>query len=100
MTIILTAKDKNMVQTQIILNGITIEQLAEALAPLLQTKMINSQQTFPENITRKQACAILNIGLATLWKHTKEGKLTSYGIGNRIMYKRDEVLQALKPLNV
>ena len=89
-----------MLQNQIILNGITIEQLAEALAPLLQTTMIHSQHILPENITRKQACAILNIGLATLWKHTKDGKLTSYGIGNRIMYKRDEVLQALKPLNI
>ncbi|SNR71957.1 helix-turn-helix domain-containing protein [Flavobacterium sp. ov086] len=89
-----------MLQNQIILNGITIEQLAEALAPLLQSTISQSQQALPENITRKQACTILNIGLATLWKHTKEGKLTSYGIGNRIMYKRDEVLQALKPLNI
>lgn len=89
-----------MLQNQIILNGITIEQLAEALAPLLQNSMSQPQHSLPENITRKQACAILNIGFATLWKHTKDGKLTSYGIGNRIMYKRDEVLQALKPLNI
>ena len=85
---------------QIILNGITIEDLAHALAPLLKTTLVQSQDALPENITRKQACEILNIGLATLWKHTKSGKLTSYGIGNRIMYKRDEVLQSLKPINI
>jgi excisionase family DNA binding protein len=85
---------------QIILNGITIHDLAEALAPLLKTTLVQPQDALPENITRKQACAILNIGLATLWKHTKAGKLTAYGIGNRIMYKRDEVLQALKPINI
>lgn len=84
---------------QIFLNGITLQQLAEALAPLLQTAPVQSQQTLPEFITRKEACSILNIGLATLWKHTKASKLTSYGIGNRVMYKRDEVVQSLKVLN-
>jgi hypothetical protein len=88
-----------MLNNPILLNGITIQELAEALAPLLKTTTVQPQHSLPENITRKQACAILNIGLVTLSKHTKSGKLVSYGIGNRVMYKRDEVLNSLKVLN-
>lgn len=88
-----------MSNNQIFLSGITLQDLAEALVPLLQNMMLQAQQPQPEFITRKEACSILNIGLATLWKHTKASKLTSYGIGNRVMYKRDEVLQSLTVLN-
>lgn len=87
-----------MLNNQIILNGITIQQLAEALVPLLQITTVKTQQ-LPEFISRKEASKILNIGLVTLLKHTKAGKLTSFGIGNRVMYKREDVLASLKVLN-
>lgn len=85
--------------TQIFLNGITVEQLAEALKPLFEIKTTNEPQQ-PENdlMTREAVCRLLSITKVTLWKHTKMGKLKSYGIGNRVMYKRSEVLQAVKPL--
>jgi excisionase family DNA binding protein len=83
---------------QIFLNGITLEQLAEALAPLIQTSQSAlSQQS--ELIGRKEVCEMLGINLTSLWKHTKSGRLTSYGIGNRVLYKRSEVLEAITPLN-
>lgn len=85
---------------QIFLNGITVEQLAEALKPLFLLQTPNEPQQ-PENdfITRAEICKMLSITKVTLWKHTKSGKLKSYGIGNRVMYKRSEVLEAVKPLN-
>lgn len=84
---------------QIFLNGITLQQLAEALAPLLQPTTVQTQQAQSEFIGRKEACKILNIGLATLWKYTKAGKIPVHGIGNRILYKREEVIQSLRLLN-
>lgn len=88
---------------QIFLNGITLEQLAEALKPLLvtQTPTAEALNPEPENdfITREQACGLLSINKTSLWKHTKSGRLKSYGIGNRVLYRRDEVLQAVKPIN-
>lgn len=86
-------------EAQIFLNGITVEQLAKALEPLLGIKTANEPQQ-PENdfITRDTVCKLLSINKTTLWKHTKTGKLKSYGIGNRVMYKRTEVLEAVKPL--
>lgn len=84
---------------QIFLNGITLEQLAEALAPLLQPQSVALLEPKNEFIKREEACELLSINLSSLWKHTKSGKLKSYGIGNRILYKRCEVLEAVKPIN-
>jgi len=87
---------------QIFLNGISLEQLAEALAPLLQPKQVKqSEKAEPENdfITRDEVCKLLSFNKTSLWKHTKSGKLKSYGIGNRVLYKRSEVLEAVKPIN-
>lgn len=85
--------------TQIFLNGITLEQLAEALAPLLQLQQNKQSQSENDLITRKQACELLRINLTTLWKHTKSGKLKSFGIGNRVFYSKVQVLEAVKPIN-
>lgn len=84
----------------IFLNGITIEQLAEALKPLFQLQATSEPQE-PENefITRDEVCKLLSINKTSLWKHTKSGRLKSFGIGNRVLYKRAEVLQAVKPIN-
>ena len=84
---------------QIFLNGITIEQLAEVLKPLLLAK--TQEQNLSENplLTRDEVCELLSFNKTSLWKHTKSGRLKSYGIGNRVYYKREEVLEAIKPIN-
>lgn len=54
-----------------------------------------------ELLTREQACEFLQIDPSTLWKWQNLGKVTAYGIsGNRRYYKRSELMEALKPLNV
>lgn len=85
--------------TEILLNGITVQQLAEALLPLLQKPIVESNQATNELIGRKETCAILHCNFTTLHKHTKSGRLKSYGIGNRILYKKSEVLESVKPIN-
>jgi excisionase family DNA binding protein len=85
--------------TQILFNGCTLQQLAEALAPLLQPQTVALIEPINEFIKREEACELLSINLSSLWKHTKSGKLKSYGIGNRVLYKRTEVLEAVKPIN-
>jgi hypothetical protein len=85
---------------QIFLNGITIEQLADALKPLLvSSNQVSQTDLEPELLTRDQACTFLTINKTSLWKHTKSGKLKSYGLGNRVFYKKSELLDAIKPLN-
>jgi excisionase family DNA binding protein len=93
-----------MSNTNIFLNGITLQELAEALAPLLQQKPLQQNQVAqvePSNdlLTRDEVCKLLNFNKTSLWKHTKSGRLKSYGIGNRVLYKKSEVLEAVKPIN-
>lgn len=86
--------------TQIYLNGITIEQFAEVLCPLiLKSILLNEPQIESELLTREETCTFLSMNKTTLWKHTKSGKLKSYGIGNRVYYKKSELLDSVKPLN-
>lgn len=85
--------------TQIFFTGITVRQLAEELIPLLQSQPTTNSQPENELMTRDEVCKMLSFNKTSLWKHTKSGKLKSYGIGNRVLYKRSEVILAVKPIN-
>ena len=45
--------------------------------------------------SRKETAAFLKITLPTLNAHTKSGKLTAYQIGRRVLYRADQLEQAL-----
>ena len=80
-------------------NAALIQQLAEALAPLLRNQAPAQNQTQESDlINRDEVCDILHFNKTTLHKHTKSGRLQSYSIGNRVLYKKSEVLAAVKPL--
>jgi excisionase family DNA binding protein len=89
--------------TPILLNGITLQQLAEALKPLLTQKVLEPTNgiDLPKNdlLTRDEVCKLLSINKVTLWKHTKEGKIPSIGIGRRVLYNKADVHNAVKPIN-
>ena len=91
-------------ETQIFSNSF-INQLAKEVAKEL-TPLLSSQNTSelkqPENdlLTRLEVCKLLSINKTTLWKHTRSGKLKSFGIGNRVFYSKIQVLEAVKPLQV
>ena len=50
-------------------------------------------------LSRVGNCELLKINFSLLWKHTKSGKLTSYGIGNTVYYKKAEVLKSVIKIN-
>lgn len=52
-----------------------------------------------EFLTRNQVKELLDVDLSTVHNWTKKGKLQAYGIAGRVYYKRQEVEQALKPIN-
>jgi excisionase family DNA binding protein len=53
-----------------------------------------------EFLTRNEVRDLLKVDLSTVHNWTKRGKLRAYGIGNRVYYRRDEVEQAIQPLEV
>jgi excisionase family DNA binding protein len=46
--------------------------------------------------SRKETARILNISLPTLHLFTKEGIIRAYRIGNRVLYKQEDIENALK----
>jgi hypothetical protein len=85
---------------KVFLMGITVEELASALVLLLSPNDLQiTKNDDKELITREEACKLLSIKKTSLWKHTKSGRLKSYGIGNRVFYKKNELLESITPLN-
>lgn len=52
-----------------------------------------------ELLTREEACLLLKISLTSLWNWTRKGKIKAYGIGNRVYYKRGELIESLVRIN-
>ena len=62
----------------------------------LEELKISFQPKEPEELlTRSETSSLLKVNLSTLWNWTKNGRLKSYGIGNRVYYKRHEVMQSI-----
>lgn len=49
-------------------------------------------------LSRAEACELLKVSLTTLWNWTKSNKVTAYSMGNRIFYKKKELLESLTRL--
>jgi excisionase family DNA binding protein len=91
------------IMTEILLNGINLNELLEKIGQLIDTKIGDIQQPTGKNrsnlISRKQVANLLQVSLPTLNQWTKSGLLNSYRIGKRVLYKREEVEQSLTQRN-
>ena len=89
-------------QNQIILNGITFEQLQESFKSIVKNEVEQLQKSLPtiepapEYITRKETAQILGISLVTLNEWTKTGVIPASRIGTRVRYKRADIYSSLK----
>lgn len=74
-----------------------ITELENSLIPKLTEKLsVQFQPKEPtEYLTRSEVCKLLKIDLSSLHRWRKEGKIPSYGIGNRVYFKRSEVEQII-----
>lgn len=86
--------------TQILLNGVSLNQLLEQIGQLIDRRLGSSatQQTKKERsefISRQEVAKLLMISLPTLNEYTKLGWLHSYKLGKRVLYKQDEVLSCV-----
>ncbi|MCU7593095.1 helix-turn-helix domain-containing protein [Riemerella anatipestifer] len=88
---------ENLQVTQV--QGVTANELIKAIATAvkneLQTPEPQPVETY-DLMSKKEVAKMLRVSLMTINNWTKQGLLTSYRIGNRVMYKKDEVLQSLK----
>lgn len=56
-------------------------------------------QNQDELLTRESTAKLLSISLVTLWNWTRNDIIPAYRIGNKVRYKKSEVLTALKQMN-
>lgn len=95
-----------MVNKKVIeIENISVDELTEIIAEKLVDKLekriatLISKQNDDELLSRTETAKILKVELTTLWSWTKKGKITAYGIGNRVYYKRGEIMKSLIILN-
>lgn len=50
-------------------------------------------------LTREQTSKMLSVSLVTLWDWTRKDLVPAYRIGNKVRYKKSEVLSALQQMN-
>lgn len=50
-------------------------------------------------LSREEAAKLLKISLVTLWDMTRKDKIPAFRIGNKVRYKKSDVLNALTQKN-
>lgn len=89
----------------ILVNNLDIEELKDIINSSLKEQLDDVFDALKRGknetlLTREETCKLLKINSTTLWKWTKDKKLTSYSICNRIYYKKSEVLDSLTPSKI
>ena len=74
-----------------ILNGVS--DVLKGFANTLQT---NDKDIL---LTREETSKLLSVSLVTLWDWTRKDIIPAYRIGNKVRYKKSEVLNALQQMN-
>lgn len=74
-----------------ILNGVS-----DVLKGFASTLQIHDQDIL---LTREETSKLLSVSLVTLWDWTRKDIIPAYRIGNKVRYKKNEVLNALQQMN-
>lgn len=84
------------------LHNLSKEEILDPLKNLLLqlTEIRNNlQPKEPEEfLTRNEVAELLKINVNTVDRWAKDGKLIRYGMGDRIFYKRHEIVDSIKRL--
>jgi excisionase family DNA binding protein len=89
-------------QQLIQIENITVDDLkAELLTDIKEiiSNLIYDQKKDDELLSRDQAAEYLKISLVTLWNWTKNDIVPAYRIGNKVRYKKSELLASIKQSN-
>jgi excisionase family DNA binding protein len=78
---------------------LALEKLTQIEHKLADLKEYFEPKEPVELMTRNEVAEYLKVDLSTLWNWTNKGKLTAYGIGARVYYKRNEIEQCLIKFN-
>ncbi len=95
-----------MMQNQIILQGITSDQLLSKIEEIVKNnieaqtqKLRKSKFSDKEYLEGKEVEELLNISAPTRYSWEKKGLFTRYKIAGQTRYKTSEILGALEKIN-
>ncbi len=85
---------------QILFHGIELNDFKKIISEVLDEKLKTQPPKEPSNkklsyLSREEVAKILRVSLATLHDWSKQGIVQSYRIGNRVLYKQDEIEKSL-----
>ncbi len=89
-----------MITKTIQIDNISVDELADLIAD----KLLNKIEVYIDNYASKKNDALmsrvetaeyLKINLSTLYYWTNKGLITSMGIGNRVYYKKQDIIDCL-----
>lgn len=74
-----------------------ITELKNSLIPELTAQLSTQFQPIQptEYLTRSEVCKLLKIDVSTLHRWRKDGTIPSFGMGNRVYFKRSEIDQLI-----
>jgi hypothetical protein len=86
---------------QILFQEINVSELKKIISDVIEEKLkSSSRKEIPEKKTlylnRFEVVELLKISLPTLNNWSKSGIVQAYRIGNRVLYKADEIDQAIQ----
>lgn len=82
---------------QIVLSPVPLTDLVNEIVRAVRADMDTAAAPQPEELlTRQETAKQLHVTLPTLRDYTRRGYLKGYRMGNRVLYKRNEVLDGLK----
>lgn len=91
-----------MNSTEVTIVGLSVQELEEIIRNVIKellpdnSKNSNTAETNIELVTRHEASKLINVSLPTLTKYVKQGIIPAHRIGNRVLFKKDEILYSLK----
>ena len=86
---------------KLLLNTIELSDIQKVVEEVLERKLqsfIPREQDSLKLLTRKETAKLLCISLPTLHDWTKTGTVKAHRIGNRVLYKLEEVNEALNQI--
>ena len=72
--------------------GVTLKEIKSGLNRLIEQTENPIKKEF---LTINDVCDALSISKQTLWIHTKNGKIPSYRIAGRVLYKTKDIQNAI-----
>lgn len=90
-----------MITKTIQITEVTVDELADSVADKLMLKIENylkelSKKQNDEILTRQEVADYLRISLVTIHSWNKHGILNPIRMGNRIFYKKQDILDVLE----